>query len=116
MIALQSLVLIPRKRFSKQVETMTKRLATLTGGHRPKQVRFNDTKSQRQILIGTLQAAGSAGVTTIEARERLGVMHPGARVLELRRMGWEIATVWSITESARGRKHRNARYVLVGIS
>ena len=80
----------------------------------PKQhLHSTDANAQRQLLVSALTQAGATGVTTIEAREGLDIMMPAARVCELRKMGWHIATVWTTSENAQGRKHRNARYVLM---
>ncbi|BAN24649.1 putative uncharacterized protein [Caballeronia insecticola] len=40
-------------------------------------------------------------------------MHPAARVMELRRHGHEIATVWSHEITPEGGEHRVARYHLM---
>ena len=57
-----------------------------------KQSRFNDTSAhaQRQRLLKFLIEAGS--VTTVYARDSLGIMSPAPRVLELRERGYNINT------------------------
>jgi len=67
------------------------------------------TAAQRARLLAHLRRAP---LTTLEARERLNIMHPGGRVLELRRAGYEIVTVWTHATDHDGRPHRVARYVL----
>ncbi|MBK8970498.1 MAG: helix-turn-helix domain-containing protein [Hahellaceae bacterium] len=52
-------------------------------------------------------------MTTIEAREQLDVMQPAPRIFELRKMGLKILTIWTTSINAQGKKHRNARYVLM---
>jgi len=52
-------------------------------------------------------------MTTLEARQRLNVLHPAARVLELREMGHRIETLWREDHDAGGHSHRVAEYVLM---
>lgn len=66
--------------------------------------------AQHRRLGDYLLANGSA--TTIELRERCNVMSPAPRVLEMRRLGWPITTVWECAIDAQGNAHRCARYVL----
>lgn len=51
-------------------------------------------------------------LTTLYAREEMGVMHPGARVMELRSSGYKIETVFKTEKDALGRPHRVAEYYL----
>jgi hypothetical protein len=71
------------------------------------------TPVQRTRILSALKDRGSEGITTICGRESVNVMHIAARVMELRRQGWNISTVWDVTENAQGHLHRNARYVLI---
>lgn len=64
---------------------------------------------QRRRLLAALR---SVPVSTLDARERLDVIHPAARVLELRERGHRIVTTWTHEPDAWGRPHRIARYVL----
>lgn len=64
---------------------------------------------QRRRLLAALQAGP---VSTLDARERLDVIHPAARVLELRERGYRIVTTWAHQSDAWGRAHRVARYML----
>lgn len=68
------------------------------------------TAAQRARLLAHLRRDS---LTTLEARERLNIMHPGGRVLELRRMGYPIVTVWTWDADHEGRLHRVARYALM---
>ncbi len=52
-------------------------------------------------------------LTTFEARDKLGIMHPGGRILELRRQGYWITTHWSTDYDPLGQAHRVACYVLL---
>jgi hypothetical protein len=66
--------------------------------------------SQRAAILNYLQSNGS--ITTIYAREMLGIMSPAARVLELREQGHRVVTHWTKTTDNAGTKHREAKYVL----
>jgi len=68
----------------------------------------SDTQSQRQRILEWLH---HETLTTIQAREFLDVMHPAARVQELRGQGYEIVTHWTTSDTGKA-KHRVARYVL----
>lgn len=71
-------------------------------------------KAGQQRLI--LEALRNGPLSTIDARERLGVMHAGGRVLELRRSGWQIETVRQTVFDNEGRPHRSALYRLRGLA
>jgi hypothetical protein len=60
-----------------------------------------NTSSQQAVILKYLQANGT--MTTLEARNNLYIMHPAARVQELRAQGQNIVTV---------RVDRVAKYVL----
>ncbi len=51
-------------------------------------------------------------LTSLEARERLGVLHCAGRIMELRRDGHQIDTVRCTAADAEGRLHPVAQYVL----
>lgn len=67
---------------------------------------------QRDCILDHLRREGS--ITTLEARERYGIMSPACRVLELRRAGHQIDTVRLRAPDANGQLHNQARYVLRG--
>ncbi|WP_020484537.1 helix-turn-helix domain-containing protein [Methylomonas sp. MK1] len=67
-----------------------------------------DTASQRQRILDWLH---SSPLTTLQARKELDIMHPAARVQELKQCGHNIVTHWT-TDSAGKAKHRVASYVL----
>jgi len=76
--------------------------------------KFTDTclRAQRdRILIG-LRMRGS--LSTLEARSEFDVMHPAARVMELREEGYQIHTVWTRGTTPEGFQHRVARYHYIG--
>ncbi|MCL4682421.1 MAG: hypothetical protein KJZ92_14275 [Rhodocyclaceae bacterium] len=65
--------------------------------------------AQRAALLAALR---SGPISSIAARETLGILHPPARIMELRRQGIEIETVWKIEYDSQGRRHRAGIYVL----
>ncbi|MFT6420147.1 MAG: hypothetical protein ACJA05_000106 [Porticoccus sp.] len=73
----------------------------------------NSAKAQRLKILDGLKKAGPKGLTTLQIRENLDAMHAGGRVMELRRQGHVIHTIWTIDINAQGHAHRVARYVLM---
>lgn len=73
----------------------------------------NSASSQRKRFSDAMEREQGKGVTTIQAIEELDIMRPGARICELRKMGAKILTIWTTSVNAQGKKHRNARYVLM---
>lgn len=69
----------------------------------------NDAAAQRTRILAALR---EGPLTTLDARKHLDVLHPAMRVLELRRRGEPIATVWTLQATDCGQVHRIARYVL----
>lgn len=67
------------------------------------------SESQRMRLLAALR---NRSLTTLDARRELDVLHPAMRILELRRKGHDIRTVWTTQATDAGIKHRVARYVL----
>jgi hypothetical protein len=64
---------------------------------------------QRVALLAQLRLGP---VSTIEARDCLGIAQPAARVFDLRRLGYRIGTERVKALDAQGRPHTAARYVL----
>jgi hypothetical protein len=73
----------------------------------------NSTDSQQQRILHFLQKVGP--MTTLQARASLNVLHPGGRVLELRKKGHRIITHWC-TDYIENFPHRVARYVLISLA
>ncbi|MFT4063359.1 helix-turn-helix domain-containing protein [Paraburkholderia sp.] len=71
----------------------------------------NDAAAQRSRILDFLRRYGS--LSTLDVRHMIDVMHPAARVMELRRCGHEIVTVWSNEMTPEGGEHRVARYHLM---
>lgn len=69
-------------------------------------------RQQRSLL----QALQTGPVTTLQAREGLGIGHPAGRVLDLRKQGLRIKTERTRATDAQGRLHTSARYVLEGVA
>ncbi|CAE6862111.1 hypothetical protein R69658_07669 [Paraburkholderia aspalathi] len=90
-----------------------KKAASLAGAAQIKsQSKYsNDADSQRSRLLEFLRKRGS--LSTIDARHLIDVMHPAARVMELRRAGYSIVTVWTHATTPEGGIHRVARYRLM---
>lgn len=69
----------------------------------------NSAAAQRERILVALRRSP---LTTLEARRLLDVLHPAARVQELRDRGYQIMTAWKQDYTAEGRQHRVAQYVL----
>lgn len=66
--------------------------------------------NQRTRLLAALRELGS--VSTIDARRYLDIMAPAPRVMELRRMGVRIETVWIRQQTDLGKLHKVGLYLL----
>ncbi len=71
---------------------------------------YNTTAAQRARVLDRLQCQP---LTTLQARAELDVMHPAARVMELRGLGLNIITQRIQEHSDAGELHCVARYVLM---
>lgn len=69
------------------------------------------TAAQRKTILTYLQTGRQ--LTTLHAREHMGIMHPAMRVKELRNQGHNIVTHWEIEVDVTGTRHRNACYALL---
>lgn len=67
--------------------------------------------TQTEIVLDVLKGAGKRGITAFDAL-RYNIFRLGARVYDLRRLGYEIRTILEFhgTESERNGMH--ARYIL----
>jgi len=72
----------------------------------------NSAADQRQRLLQELR---QRPLSTIDARRELDIMHPAARIQELKERGENITTYWSKEPTECGKLHRVARYVLLSI-
>lgn len=80
-----------------------------SGSGRRKAQHGNSSSEQRSRV---LRALADGPITTLYARRDLDVMHPGGRIMELRRNGHRIDTVWTEEATDCGKVHRVALYVL----
>jgi len=69
----------------------------------------NSATSQRKRILDALR---KQPLSTLDARTELDIMHPAARVQELREQGYPIHTNWETADTGQG-KHRVASYVLL---
>ena len=68
-----------------------------------------DLNQQCARLLAWLQ---TATITTLQAREELDILHPAARIQELRDRGHNIKTHWTTSDTGKA-KHRVACYALL---
>lgn len=69
----------------------------------------NSAKVQCKRFI---EALSRFKINSFEASRHLNIYHPPARILELRKQGYPIDTVWESVEAENGIVHRVACYVL----
>lgn len=67
--------------------------------------------SQRARL---LEALSRYAINSFESSRYLDVYHCPARILQLRKLGYRIATHWQTVETEAGETHRVGLYVLEG--
>ncbi len=72
---------------------------------------FKGTASKSQAMR-LLEALRRYSVTTFEAMRFLDVYHCPARILQLRKLGFNIVTHWQTVITEAGEKHRVGLYVL----
>ncbi|MDI1278515.1 helix-turn-helix domain-containing protein [Methylobacter sp.] len=68
-----------------------------------------DSNQQRARILAHLQLSP---LTTLQARQELDILHPAARIQELREAGHNIITHWATSDTGKA-KHRVACYVLL---
>jgi hypothetical protein len=85
---------------------------TLGNPKQPKPAYDNSTASQRARILKHFETCPR--LSTMEAREHHGIMHPGGRVLELRQKGHVIDTHWVAEPDSNGVMHRVGLYVYQG--
>jgi Helix-turn-helix domain len=73
---------------------------------------FNDNSAFNQRLKSLDYLLEHGSITSSEAREKLDIYYPPARIFELRQAGYLIVTIWDNWTSEHGIKHRIGRYVL----
>ncbi len=85
--------------------------AGVLGKLKNKQLYCNSAKSQRARLLKFFETCPR--ISTIEARQKLGILSPPARILELR-LRYSIDTVWIKEPDANGVLHRVGLYIFKG--
>ena len=99
--------------FQDDQKTKAVGLSPLTASGKTLNPHNTSASNQRAI---TLSAISIAPKSTIELRHEFGIMHPAARIQELREMGHEIDTVRVTDVTPDGIKHKAvAKYVLRGV-
>lgn len=68
------------------------------------------TKTAQRERVLALLRNGPASTSDLRAEQ---VMHPGGRVMELRREGYKIVTTWRHVPDHEGVIHRQGVYVLI---
>ncbi len=95
---------------------------TPTGGNRggrksKRAITSTNATAQRQTILDALKQRHGLGITTLEARQELGIMSPAPRVKELRVRGYHILTIPTDIVTDDGVMHQGvARYVLLGLA
>ena len=85
---------------------------TTTPAHNKTKRNFKDNSANNQCLKIIDWLFEKNSITTKQAQVSLDIMSPAPRILELRKQGYKILTVWDSWTSEYGIKHRIARYVL----
>lgn len=73
-----------------------------------------DNANMQRLKLLKFFIKESPTITVGEAIEKLGILSPPARILELRRDGYVIETVWLEHVDGLGIKHRIGMYVFQG--
>lgn len=91
---------------------MDKKIAhTKAGLNGKSNFKDNSTSNQCLKILDWLFEKGS--ITTTQARQHLDVMSPAARILQLKKVGYQIVTLNDTWTSEHGINHKGvARYVL----
>lgn len=71
----------------------------------------NSAASQRSRILKHLREVGP--ITTLGARAKLDICHPGMRICELRKAGHPIDTVLVDDVTPEGFSHRVGKYILL---
>ncbi|HAT7871345.1 TPA: hypothetical protein JBE57_07525 [Legionella pneumophila] len=72
----------------------------------------NSASSQRARILKHFESCPR--LSTVEAREIYGVLHPCGRIMELRKKGYLIDTHWIVAPDLNGVLHRVGLYVFKG--
>ena len=69
-----------------------------------------DTEAQLSRVLTVLRCGPT---TTVQLVREHDILHPPARILQLRKRGFGIATIWVNAETLHGAVHRVGKYVLL---
>lgn len=72
----------------------------------------NSISTQKKRLVKHFES--NSKLSTMEARDKMGILHPGGRINELRAKGYLIETHWTNETDANGVQHRVGLYVSQG--
>jgi hypothetical protein len=87
----------------------------LRGKSKSIQSNCNAASSQRQSLLRWFRNVNSR-ISTLQARELLGIMSPASRVIEMRRSGHHIILEKEYQIDTAGVRHKVGVYVYMGLS
>ncbi|HAU0282336.1 TPA: hypothetical protein JBF45_15455 [Legionella pneumophila] len=73
---------------------------------------INSLQSQRKRILEHFKKCPR--LSTIQARNEYGVLHPGGRIMELRKKGYDIQTHWIYEPDSNGISHRIGLYIYNG--
>lgn len=100
-----------------KITLMDEKSPVLTGKlGNPNEIMLPDNNSpdaQRASILRWFHQV-SYRLSTLDARERLGIMSPACRIFELRNMGHNIPLEWTYQEDSSGTLHRVGVYVYMG--
>ena len=74
----------------------------------------NSASSQRTRILQHFKS--NPRLSTIEARNVYGILHPPGRIKELRKKGYQIDTYWTSEPDSNGVLHRIGVYIYNGIT
>lgn len=71
-----------------------------------------NTMTQKELILDYLKRHKASGISDTEARDIFGIRRLSGRILDLRRDGYEIITVWKNGKTRYGKKTRYGIYKL----
>lgn len=98
-------------RESGRITMVIKKASPQINKNQPLDTFYSTASNDRKVILKHL--VEYVRLTTLQAREELGVMSPAPRILELRRMGYNIITYRQYKRDITGRNHYQAEYVLM---
>ncbi|WP_131779193.1 helix-turn-helix domain-containing protein [Legionella bozemanae] len=72
----------------------------------------NSASSQRTRILKHFETCPR--LSTLQARNEYGILHPGGRMMELKRKGYHIETHWINEPDTNGVLHRIGLYIYLG--